>query len=276
MVKIRILSSVFENSCKGRQRAIIFIICLFLFQNSFAQDSVSTGFITEQLWIDYNYKYLLKDNYTLYGDVGYRVVTPYIWNRFFIRPSINYQIPKRFKSKLFYSTDLHAGIGIFFTDNKSESNRFEIRPFQGYSLTWPNRPLIKIIHYVRLEERFDMRTQNWDNTFGLRLRYQASLILLFSGRYIKINKGLYLPASIELFWNLIGVNQFNDAVRIVPGVGYRFSDFWKAEMNFGYHYTRNTIEEDFATNDFVLRIRIFHTLGGNQRSSEDSENEISD
>ena len=194
----------------------------------------------------------------VYGDVGVRTMIPHEWNRVIIRPSILYKIPKLFLKNLYYSAEVHAGLGLFYTNNLSNSNRFEIRPFQGFSLAWPNRPYIRIKHYLRLEERFDMETSSWENTFGLRFRYQADLRLKFKGNFIKFNKNLYLPISVELFWNLIGTKQFNDTVRIIPGIGYVFSNVWSGELQLGYHYTRNTVEDVFATNDLVLRIRVYH------------------
>ena len=117
-----------------------------------------------------------------------------------------------------------------------------------------------IQHYVRLEERFDLETATWVNTFGLRLRYQAKMILKLKGDLISFNDGLYLPVRMELFWNLKGAQQFNDVVRITPGIGYEFSTTWKAEFDLSYHYTRNTVEDGFATNDIVFRLRVFHKL----------------
>ncbi len=125
---------------------------------------------------------------------------------------------------------------------------------------WPNRPRIKIQHYVRLEERFDIEMSNWDNTFGLRFRYQAEMTLYLKGDWFSYNNGVYIPISLELFWNLIGTKQFNDAVRIIPGIGREFSSGWKGELLVGYFYTRNTIEDFFGTNDLVLRIRVYHKL----------------
>lgn len=170
------------------------------------------------------------------------------------------KLPKRNFQNLFHTSELHGGIGFFFTNNLKDPNRLEIRPFQGIKLTWPNRPRIKIQHYVRLEERFDLETTNWDNTFGLRFRYQAEMVLFLKGDWLSFNNGFYLPVSLELFWNLIGTKQFNDAVRIIPGIGYEFSSKWKGELHIGYFYTRNTVEDVFGTNDLVLRIRVYHNF----------------
>ena len=217
----------------------------------YAQD-IEDKSITEQIWLDYNPSYKLNEKVDVYGGIGARTVFPNEWYRFVVGPSVRYRKPKLILNKLYYAEEIHFGIKFFFTVNKGFSNRFEIRPFQGYKLSWPNRPLIILQHYVRLEERFDIETSDWINTFGLRLRYEAKLTLKFKGDWIPFNKRLFLPISMEVFGNLKGAQQFNDLVRISPGIGYEFSPTWKAELLFSYHYTRDTVEDDFDTNDFVF------------------------
>lgn len=216
--------------------------------------------ITEQIWLDYNPSFSLSEKVLLYGDIGVRTVFPNKWYRFVIGPSVRYKRPKLILKKLYYKEELHFGIKFYFTANKSFSDRFEIRPFQGYNLSWPNRPRIVLEHYVRLEERFDIETANWENTLGLRFRYQAKMTLFLKGDWFSFNKGFYIPFSVELFWNLIGAKQFNDAARIIPGIGYEFLSKWKGELNIGYFYTRNTLEDVYSTNDFVLRVKVYYKL----------------
>ena len=241
---------------KRIQLSLLFFLSGYLL---YAQD-IENNSITEQIWLEYNPTFSLSEKVDLYGDIGARTVFPNEWYRFIVGPSIRYLRPNSKYKKLYYQGELHAGIRFFFTANKEVSNRFEIRPFQGYKLSWPNRPRIVLQHYVRLEERFDIETSNWTNTFGLRVRYRAKLTLKFKGDWISFNDGLFLPVSIEAFWNLKGAEQFNDVVRITPGIGYEFSELWRAELNFSYHYTRDTVEENFATNDFVFGLKVFHTL----------------
>lgn len=225
----------------------------------YAQEIVDKS-TTEQIWLDYNPSYIINEKVDLYGDIGVRTVFPNEWYRLIVGPSVRYRRPKFISKELYYKEELHFGIRFFYTANKSFSNRLEIRPFQGYKLNWPDRPRIVLQHYMRLEERFDIETSNWVNTFGLRLRYEARMILKFKGDWISFNDGLYLPVGMELFWNLKGAEQFNDLVRISPGIGYEFSPELKAEFDFSYHYTRDTVEDDFDTNDFVFRVRVFHTI----------------
>ena len=239
---------------------IIVLLSIGLNPSANAQDSLSNSIVTEQIWLDYNISKPLSEKVNVYGDIGARTIFPNEWYRYVVRPSISYKLPKRFLPNLYHNSKLTGGIGFFFTHNLSESNRFEIRPFQGLELMWPNRPKINIRHYVRLEERFDIATANWDNTFGLRFRYQAEMVLFLKGEWFNFMDGVYLPVGLELFWNLIGVKQFNDAVRITPGIGYEFNPEWRGELGIGYFYTRNTVEDVFGTNDIVFRIRVYHKL----------------
>jgi len=225
-----------------------------------AKDTLSNNIVTKQIWLDYNVSYTISEKVNVYGEIGARTIFPNEWNRYVIRPSISYKLPKRFLPNLYHNLKLYAGAGFFFTNNLTESNRLEIRPFQGIKVTWPDRPKINISHYVRLEERFDIETANWDNTFGLRLRYQAEMVLFLKGEWLSFNDGVYLPIGLELFWNLIGGKQFNDVVRITPGIGYEFSPSWKGELQIGYSYTRQTVEDVIGTNDIVFRIRVYHRL----------------
>ncbi len=241
---------------------ILFCVFLFFPENNrlFAQSDIEDNSITNQLWTDINFSYRLTERLGLYGDVGFRTVSPHEWNRFVIRPAVRYQIPKLILKNFKYNKEVNSGIGFFYTSNRDFPNRIEIRPFQGFRLDWPDRPRIRLRHYARLEERFEMNTDNWKNTFGLRVRYLVELTIKLHGDLIKFNKGIYLPISTELFWNLIGTKQFNDHIRISSGIGYSFSEKWKGEFHLAYHYTRNTIEEDFNTNDIVYRLRAFYRI----------------
>ena len=224
---------------------------ILLSSSLYAQDATDKD-KTEQIWLDYNPSYNLSEKLDVYGDIGARTIFPNEWYRFIVGPSIRYKKPKWIMKEFYFDEELHFGIRFFFTANKNFSNRIEIRPFQGYRLAWPNCPRILLQHYVRLEERFDIELPNWINTFGLRVRYRAKLILKFKGDLIAFKDRLYLPVSLELFWNLKGIQQFNDVVRITPGIGYEISPIWRAEFDLSYHYTRNTVEDNFATNDIVF------------------------
>jgi hypothetical protein len=71
-------------------------------------------------------------------------------------------------------------------------------------------------------------------------------------------KGFYIPVSMEFFWNLLSTEQFNDVYRTSAGIGSNFSKKWRVEALFGYQYSRNTVTEDFQTNDLIYQIKAYY------------------
>jgi len=157
-----------------------------------------------------------------------------------------------------YKEELHAGIGFFFTTNVKAVYRLGIRPFQGYRLTWPNRERIDIQHYVRLKERFEIETSDWKNTFGLRIRYMAEIVLKLQGDLIPSNKAWFLPIGMELFWNLVGTKQFNDNLNHYPGNRQKIIRCAQHRFFCWLSLHKNTVEESIKTNDIIYRLRVDH------------------
>ncbi len=238
---------------------LVFVILVFLVNESIAQDE-NENQVTNQFWFDFNPSHKISEKVGVYGSVGFRTISPHAWNRYWLKPAVKYKRPKFMLKKLKYKEELHGGIEMYFTDNKGSVDRLEISPFQAYQLSWPNRTRIEIKHFVKLEERFEIETDDWINTFGLRLSYEASLIIKFQGDVWNYGKGFYIPVSAKFYWNLIGTKQFNDKVRIMPGIGYNISPVWKVVFLVGYNYARNTVEDDFHTNDIIYRLRVYYKI----------------
>ena len=248
-----------------RCRFLFFIIFMFLLVTHEIFGQIETEEpVTKQFWIDFNPSYPISEKVELYGSIGVRTIDPNVWNRFLVTPSVKYKRPKLILKKLQYKEELHGGIGFFYTANRHLADKLEIRPFQAYSLTWPNRDRIAIKHYLKLEERFELNTSNWVNTFGLRLRYTASITLRFQGDLWQYGKGFYIPVSVELFWNIKETIQFNDVVRLTAGIGYEINPSWKTAFSVGYDYTRNTIGEGFHTNNILFRFRVYYKFKNEQ------------
>jgi hypothetical protein len=235
------------------------IMIIFCCMSLHAQEA-SENQKTHQFWLDYNPSYKLSDRLDLKGSFGARTVSPNTWYRLWARPYLSYKRPKFILKKLKYNERLDGGIDIFYTVNKDNVNRLELTPFQAYSLAWPDRERLVIRHYLKLEERFELETDDWNNTFGLRLSYEAGVTFKFHGEIWKYGKGFYIPVSAKFFWNLIGTKQFNDKVRITPGIGYQASPEWKVAFLLGYNYSRNDVNEEFHTNDIIYRLRVYHTI----------------
>ncbi len=241
-------------------RIIIFtsLCAVFLIHSSRLFSQIEDEDVTRQAWLDYNANYQLSNNFNIYGDAGPRFISPNIWTRFYFRPAISFTPNSSKQPDQESRSTFHAGLGFFYTNNHNIPNHLEIRPFLGYQFQWPTFVFLQFSHYVRLEERIEYYSQDWD--FGLRFRYMLSGELHWNKKEWDVISKFYFPFHVEFFFNIATHNLFNDLVRITPGLGYTFSPKWKVELSASYHRTRIDVGNPFETNDIVFRLRVFHDI----------------
>ena len=245
------------------QRNLITLSILLIVKLIFAQDKEPfDASVNSQIWLDYNSKHNLNDDRSVSGFVGYRSITPHVFNKFMIVPTYNIihkKSPKFIKREKPLISSFHLGSAIYYTNNKYEPDNIEFRLMQGFKFFVPSLKMIPLQNYIRLEERFqkDFDGSNWNTSF--RFRYQLATVIEWKNHIFSFNKGLYIPLSVELFFNLKKADRFNDVIRISPGLGYKFNDEWRTEFYVSYHLSTNTTENDDSTNDFVFRLRIYKT-----------------
>ena len=87
-----------------------------------------------------------------------------------------------------------GGLGGYYTFNQVIDDRLEIRPFQGIMAKWPAIGNAALENYLRLEERVEFDTDNWNSKISLRLRLRLMFIYKFNAmeesRYWRILAGL--------------------------------------------------------------------------------------
>jgi len=242
------------------QRVIIFtfFFTLFLINSSRLLSQIEDENVSYQAWLDYNAKCHISKKFKIYGDVGYRKISPNIWTRYYIRPAVSYLQSIPLKSGKYLLLTYHAGLGTFFTNSTDTSNNTEIRPFQGVDVQWPTFKRLRINHYVRLEEQFYFA--NNSQSFDLRLRYMFSGIFHWNKENWNVMNNFYLPFHIELFWNLLNSSNTSNLIRITPGIGYTFNLKWKMEFSTSYHRNQIEITDAIETNNIVFRFRVYHNI----------------
>ena len=151
----------------------------------------------------------------------------------------------------------HLGGGLFFTNNFDTENKIELRLMQGMQIFTPEIKGIFLKNYLRLEERFQKTFDGSDWSLGLRMRYKISTVFEWKKRGENFFKGLYLPMSIEFFFNFNPAERDNDQIRISPGIGYKFNNEWRCEFSVAYHKIKDDLANDETSNNFVFRIRLF-------------------
>jgi len=222
-------------------------LALFLpLSGAHAQDEA--GDVGPQLWLDYNPSYSLTPKLDLYGDVGVRTeIGSSSWWRVVVRPNVRYDVSK--------AVIVAGGIGSFYTWNRIIADRWEIRPWQGVTLTWPRKPLV-FQQVVRLEERFEFDTRTWESLSSLRLRYRLRLSKRWAA-YFQPDRFWQVLGSIEFFMRLAGEEgQSQEQIRVTAGLERSYPPVWRgrAELTWqmaGLYLGQGNFSEVF------LRLRVF-------------------
>ncbi len=220
--------------------ALLLFLPLVLQSQSFAGDETD-----HQIWLDFYPHFYLSEKVEYYGDAGTRIqVSDFSWAQVYMRPSVRFHRAGHF--------ELHGGLGLFYSYNKDQSNQFELRPWQGAKLRWPDALGLTFTHYLRLEQRFVFDTQeSWDASFSLRVRYNLSTKVFVSTK-------LFLPLYVELFED-VGPSvdeRYVYRLRLGAGTGYRIDKIWTAEFVFTVQESRSGSDQTFSISNLLFQFRI--------------------
>lgn len=236
------------------------LIVMTLYAQEEGDDIPGDASVNSQIWIDLNGKYRLDDKKNVSGFFGYRSIDPHLFDKFVLVPTIDIlhlNSPKFMNLEKPLISSFHLGAGLFYTNNKYEADNFEFRLVQGMKFFLPSIDFVPLKTYIRLEERFQKTFDDSNWSFSGRIRLKVSTVIEWKKHLLSFSKGMYIPMSIEFFFNLKEAERYNDVIRISPGLGYKLNDEWKAEFFVSYHYSTNTSETEDSTNDFVFRLRIY-------------------
>ncbi|GGZ89451.1 DUF2490 domain-containing protein [Algibacter mikhailovii] len=256
-----------------------FLFLFLLFHiNAVSQDQEEQNVkVNAQLWLDYNFQNDLGDFKTLNSFVGYRSITPNIYNNFLVVSTYNIANQNSVKflkrEKPFFNS-YHFGARANYIANKNKKDDFEFRLMQGIKFYLPFIKDVPLMNYIRLEERFQKTfdTSGWD--IGFRFRYKISTVLDLDKHLFNFTTGFYIPMNVEFFFNLKKVDRFNDVIRISPGIGYKLNEDWKFEFYVSYQNTQNTSQTENTSNDFVFRLRIFKLSSKKNKTIQSKDEQI--
>ncbi len=205
--------------------------------------------VSEQIWIDYDPRWTWPSGLELYGDVGLRTELGETgWGKLVVRPGVRGPLgPFR----------ISGGVGSFYTANKDAADRWEVRPFQGISATWPSKR-IRLDHYLRLEERLEFEMADWTLDASLRFRYRLQTQIRWGGLRGDVFWRLLLHG--EAFLTVTGeAGQFDEKFRLGLGIERGFGPKFRARVDL----TWQKVGAPFSgapTDDLYIRVRLFHFL----------------
>ncbi len=232
-----------------------------LFTAFLAKSQSSENDFSTQYWLDLVPKWNLKGQSDLKLDLGYRTISPQTWQRFILRGQYEYYSYDLLFKSANTKERLIGGLGLFYLDAFEGSNSLEIRPMQGYQLDLEINSYLSIYQLLRFEERFEMKfDSNQDNDFGFRIRYKAQMDYEIGDLVFQKGTGFYIPFYVEVFLNIVSIKQFNDVLRISPGIGYQFNSDFKIQLTAAYQYTYEEFKELTRTNNVVFRLAVYKTI----------------
>jgi hypothetical protein len=243
-------------------RRFIFATSLLICNTIVAQDSIVNQDVkvNQQLWIDYNFTNTINENQNVTTQIGFRKITPEIYNRFLVTSTLNIKNHKKLinlNTKEPFIKSYHLGTSLIYTQNYGKNDNFEFRLMQGFKFEIPTIKPITLYNYVRLEERFQNAFDNSGWTSSIRLRYKISTIINWKKHLLKFTEGFYIPIQTEFFFNLKKANRYNDLLRLAPGIGYKSENNWRYELYVIFNRTKNITETNNTSSDFILRLRIY-------------------
>lgn len=247
------------------KHSYLFLFWIFIISSQGkAQDSITDQEVkvNQQVWIDYNFKNLIANSKVLNTQVGFRTISPDLFNKYLAISTLTF--PQK-KGVGFLNLEkaviesFQVGLGVIYTENYDADDNLEIRFIQGFKFIIP--ALIRkvdFMNYVRFEERFQNSFDGSGWSAGFRFRYRISTNFRWKEDLHKAIDGIYFPVSFEMFFNFKKSDRFNDLLRLSPGIGYRLKNDWKFELYTVFNQTKNNTETNNGSSDFILRLRVFN------------------
>ncbi|MCF6171205.1 MAG: DUF2490 domain-containing protein [Bacteroidales bacterium] len=225
--------------------AVLFLVAGFSNQaQAQTGDSTTNSIVNQQIWIDFYPHYYMSKKLEYYGDAGYRtIVSKRSWSRLYIRPSLKYHLTDTW--------EFHAGLGLFYIFNTYDIDQFEITPWQGIQLNWPQWKRFGFKNLLRFEERMSFLTNNWVMDFEFRMRYKVT------GKY-DFHKRWYAAVYGEYFLPVTGEIQeiYTNKGRAGIELGYKPAKEWQLSFVFNWQGSRTGAEEKLNASDYIYQLKI--------------------
>jgi len=215
----------------------------------------------KQLWLDVNPRWYSKGDLKVTGVFGVRQsLNKKEWTRYVVKPSVAYSLSHGF--------DVGAGLGINYTDSIDVDNitipdRFAVIPFQGLNYIYLLTKKWKFNAYLRLEEKFDYDTIDWESRNSLRVRLRLRAIYEFAA--YQTERYFRTTLSWEGFKTATGDDGFiTDKSRITIGLERSFTHNQKGRVELTWQRQSLGLVSGDSFDDYsdiYLRVRYYPSWG---------------
>jgi len=217
--------------------------------------------VGKQLWLDVNPRWYSKGDLKVTGEFGVRQsLNKKEWTRYVVKPAFAYSLSHGF--------DIGAGLGMHYTNNIDVNtitiaDRLAVAPFQGLNYLYLLNKRWKLNAYLRLEEKFDYDTVEWDSLNSLRVRLRLRAIYEFSA----YQKERYYRATLswEGFKTATGDDGFiTDKSRVTLGLERSFTHNQKGRVELTWQRQSLGLVSGDSFDDYsdiYLRVRYYPSWG---------------
>jgi len=222
---------------------LVLMFCCLVFTESRAQH--------QQVWFDYQLDYPFASQYLFEMTASYQtqLTNRDQWRSFNISPSLEYQY--------FTSLDIIFSAPVSYTFQTETYNTFGADPSVGarFHITQNKRVNTNVTY--KLEQRFlkNIDDNSWESSNRSRLKGEIRVAI--NGPNLYHDKLWYAIADYEEFFvtDKQVDERYANRRRGRLGAGYRLSYRDRFELLYTWQSSRNEIEGDFISNDYVIQFR---------------------
>ena len=226
---------------------------LVLFLLSFSPILLLSQPVDHQLWSELRLGGKWNERNQWQALVSHRFIIGSVeWNQYIGRFKWDHHLPK--------GQVVLAELALFHTTLKGFPSVTEVRPWQGYQVTWPKWSSVEVGHLFRLEERFFFQ-EGMSSSFDLRGRYQQKWNFILWNDPKKGWK-FRLPVSGEVFLNLDGeiFPVLKNRYRFGTGLDVQYNESWQWGLITYYQNSRSPIADSDAVGEQLIQAYVKYFL----------------
>lgn len=217
--------------------------------------------VGKQVWIDVNPRWYSDDSIKISGQFGVQQsLNKREWTRYAVEPAFSYA--------LIEGLNIGAGLGLRYTDSIDADaivipDHLAVVPFQDSNYVHHLAEKWKMNYRLRLEEKFDYNTQDWESINSIRLRLRIRTMYEFdayqAGRYYRAT------LSWEGFTTMTGDDaHITERSRVTVGLERSYSHEQKGRIELTWQrqslgLVAGDSFDDYS--DIYLRLRYYPSWG---------------
>ena len=242
------------------------LIILILSMKSLSATGQENNEKYSQLWANFMVFKTYENSFRYLAEFGPRVLLSEAngWSQLELSQNVQYNV--------FWNVDAIGGLLLNYTvqsDTTDLFNSYEVRPWLGFRIHFNPNSKLMVSFFSRIEFRnlFYSNTKTDQHSTRLRNRLEATYSINRPNFYH--DKLWYLTLDGEYYYPITANpdERFANAARIRLGVGYRHNFNWRYVVVFMEQFSRNTINEEFKSSNFIVDLRVHFFIPAKEKKN---------